>query len=84
MKLRLLILFSLFVTVSKAQKAQNVYFLKYNGQKVEKKEDADFVRIIQEPDSGDNRFKLLEFYKNNNRKTVGHLNLSSQNYPTMA
>lgn len=73
MKLRLLILFSLFITVSKAQKAQNVYFLKNNGQKVEKKEDADFIRIIQEPDSGDTRFKLLEFYKNNNRKTVGHL-----------
>lgn len=73
MKLRLLILFSLLVTVSKAQKAQNVYFFKNNGQKVEKREDADFVRIIQEPDSGDTRFNLLEFYKNNNRKTIGHL-----------
>lgn len=74
MKLRLLILSSFFITIiAHAQKAQNIYFLKNNGEQVETKSKADFIRIIEEPDSGDTRFKLFEFYINNNRKTLGHL-----------
>lgn len=74
MKLRFIFLFSfLIITTVHAQKAQNVYFLKNNGEKVETKEKADFIRIIEEPDSGETSFKLFEFYNNGKRKTLGHL-----------
>lgn len=74
MKLRLFLLFSFFIiTTVYAQKAQNIYFFKNNGEQVETKAKADFIRIIEEADSGDTRFKLFEFYNNNKRKTLGHL-----------
>jgi len=74
MQLRLILLFSFLITLSvHAQKAQNVYFLKNNGDRVLTKEQADIIRIIEEPDSGDTRFKLYEFYNNSKRKTLGHL-----------
>ncbi|WP_029281780.1 energy transducer TonB [Pedobacter sp. R20-19] len=74
MKLRFLILFSLLIVASAhAQKSQNIYFLKNNGDQVETKAKADFIRIIEEPDSGDTRFKLFEFYNNDKRKTLGYL-----------
>lgn len=67
------ILFTLLFTLSvvKAQKKQNVYFFKNNGKEVNTKDSADFVRIIQEPDSGETDFLLQEFYANGKRKMVG-------------
>lgn len=74
MKLRLTIFILLSsLSLSYAQKAQNVYFFKNNGKKVTDKKDADFIRIIQEPDSGEANFKLLEYYSNGNRKTIGQV-----------
>ncbi|RYY07713.1 MAG: TonB family protein, partial [Sphingobacteriaceae bacterium] len=54
-----------------AQKKQNVYFLKNDGRYVTKKEDADFVRVVQEPDSGSVLYNVLEYYPNGNSKTIG-------------
>lgn len=53
-----------------AQKKQNVYFLKNNGLEVVK-DSADFIRIIQEPDSGETNFVFLEYHMNGKRKAVG-------------
>ncbi|RZJ16109.1 MAG: TonB family protein [Acinetobacter sp.] len=70
-----LLLFSLFVIsfFANAQKKQNTYFFKDNGKEVELKDSADFIRIIQEPDSGDKKFILQEFYMNGTRKTIGKI-----------
>lgn len=57
--------------IAKAQKKQNVYYLKNNGKEVNLKDSADFIRIIQEPDSGETNFILQEFYANGKRKTAG-------------
>ncbi|HWW42249.1 TonB family protein [Pedobacter sp.] len=64
-----LILTGLFATVN-AQR-QNVYFLKNNDKEVKERDSADFIRIIQEPDSGNVNFKLLEYYPEGGRKTIG-------------
>lgn len=67
-----LILISLLFTIvgANAQKNQNVYFLKNSGVEVVK-DSADFVRIIQEPDSGETNFSYLEYHMNGKRKTLG-------------
>jgi len=70
--LPLFLLFLLSATYSFAQK-RNVYFLKDNGKEVKYKDSADFIRIIQEPDSGSTFFKLMEFYPDNSRKFVGEV-----------
>ena len=54
-----------------AQKKQNVYFFKNDGKEVTVKDSADYIRVIQEPDSGEVNFNILEVYKNGNRKTLG-------------
>ena len=64
-----LVLLSAFVSAS-AQKKQNVYFLKNSGREVVR-DSADFIRVIQEPDSGSAYFSLLEFYLDGKRKAVG-------------
>ncbi len=53
-----------------AQKKQNVYFLKNDGTYVTKKEDADFVRVVQEPDSGSVLYNVSDYYLNNNIKLI--------------
>ncbi|WP_316836657.1 TonB family protein [Pedobacter nutrimenti] len=65
-----IILISLFTAV-RAQR-QNVYFLKNNGKEMKERDSADFIRIIQEPDSGDVNFKLLEYYPDGKKKTIGY------------
>lgn len=67
------ILFSLFIIsfFANAQKNQNVYFFKNNGQEVKLKDSADYTRIIQEPDSGETNFVVQEFYANGKRKLIG-------------
>ena len=55
---------------SMAQK-RHIYFLKGEGQEVKHKDSADFIRIIEEPDSSNRYFKILEYYTDNSRKFVG-------------
>lgn len=59
------------VNTSAAQKRQNVYFLKNDNREVFNKDSADFIRIIQEPDSGEVNFNLLEFYPDGKKKIHG-------------
>ena len=59
------------VLQSFAQKKQNVYFLKNDGREVKLKDSADFIRIVQEPDSGSVLYNVLEYYKNGKPKLVG-------------
>ncbi|MET4082469.1 TonB family protein [Pedobacter sp. UYP30] len=63
----------LFVQFAQGQKRQNVYFFTNDGKETQIKAKADFVRIIEAPDSGDTRFKLTEYFKNDVKKTQGYL-----------
>jgi TonB family protein len=54
-----------------AQKKQNVYFLKDDGKYVDKKDSADFIRVVREPDSGSVLFNVSEYYPNGNPKLIG-------------
>lgn len=60
-----------FVLNSYAQKKQNVYFLKNNGRYVDRKDSADYTRIVQEPDSGSVLYSVMEYYPNGNPKLLG-------------
>jgi len=74
------LLISLFVAViANAQKKQNVYYLKENGKEVALKDSADFIRIVQEPDSGETNYVLQEFYANGQKKTIGKLSAFEPN-----
>jgi TonB family protein len=57
-----------YITQSVAQKKQNVYFLKNSGSKVDKVDDADFIRVVSEPDSGSILYNVAEYYKNKTLK----------------
>jgi TonB family protein len=61
----------LIASISFAQKKQNIYYLKNNGKEVSLKDSADFIRIIQEPDSGATYFNLFEYYPDNVKKRLG-------------
>ncbi|WP_155977894.1 energy transducer TonB [Pedobacter glucosidilyticus] len=67
-------IFLLFITINvTAQKRQNIYFLKYNGELVKERDSADFIRVISEPDSGQVFFELIENYKNGKVKRLGYV-----------
>ena len=70
---KLSILFLLCFLSVKAQKRQNIYFLKNNGKYVTLRDSADFIRVIQEPDSGMTDFALAEAYLNGKPKTRGYV-----------
>ena len=60
----------LFSLTGYAQKKQNIYFLKAE-RIVSSKDSADYIRIIQEPDSGSTNFLLFEYYLDNSKKRMG-------------
>jgi antitoxin component YwqK of YwqJK toxin-antitoxin module len=62
----------LISTYSIAQK-RNIYYFKDDGKEVKMKDSADFMRIIQEPDSSSQYFRVLEFYPDNSRKLIGQV-----------
>jgi antitoxin component YwqK of YwqJK toxin-antitoxin module len=68
------LLLSIFVVLSfftvSGQKKQNVYYLK-NDLRVVDQDSADFIRIIQEPDSGSTLYTLFEIYPDGTKKTQG-------------
>lgn len=53
-----------------AQK-QNVYLYKNDGTEVSSPDSADYMQIVREPDSGSVLYKVFEYYKNRNTKSVG-------------
>lgn len=75
MKFLFLVWASFFVSPQSFAQKQNIYFLKNDGREVKLKDSADFIRIIQEPDSGSTNFKVLEFYPDNSRKFIGEASL---------
>jgi len=69
--LPLLVLCLFCFTRSAGQRRQNIYYLKNNGTLSDPPKDADFVRIISEPDSGTNLYNVNEYYPNNQLKLTG-------------
>jgi TonB family protein len=56
-----------------AQKRQNIYFLKNNGKEMKLRDSADYIRVIEEPDSGETLFDLKEFYQDGTKKLIGKI-----------
>ncbi len=54
-----------------AQKRRNTYFFRNDGKHITNRDSADYVRIVEEPDSGYTLYNVLEYYKDNKRKLVG-------------
>lgn len=52
---------------------RNIYYLKNSGEEVRESDSADYIRIIQEPDSGSLYFPITEIYANKQRKLIGHV-----------
>lgn len=71
-KLLTFLLISMAVTNATAQK-RNIYYLKNSGEEVKLKDSADFIRIIQEPDSTNIHYKIFEFFPDNTPKLTGHV-----------
>jgi len=65
----LVLLFASFIC--QAQKLQNVYFLKNDGRYLKSQKEADFIRIVSQPDLGDSLYNVVETYLNGARKLVG-------------
>jgi TonB family protein len=70
MKFLYTVLFLLAATTCFAQR-QNVYFLKNNGKYLDLRDSADYIRIVQEPDSASTLYNVSEFYLNGTRKLLG-------------
>jgi len=70
MKPILVIAFLLTTFVCFAQK-QNTYYLKNDGSYVSVKDEADYIRIVREPDAGSDLYNVLEFYKNGEQLLIG-------------
>ena len=69
-----LILSFLLVPIFCFAQAQNLYYLKENGQfgkYVQSRDSADYIRIVKEPDSGSMLYNVFEFYKNGKAKLIG-------------
>jgi len=50
---------------------QHVYFLKNNGKYVLQRDSANYIRIVNEPDSASVLYNVTEFYLNGKKKLVG-------------
>ena len=70
MKTQLTLITLFLYTCCFAQK-KNVYFLKNDGKQVDVRDSADFIRVVQEPDSGSVLYNVFDFYQNNSKKMVG-------------
>lgn len=64
----MLIFVAFFVS---AQKKKNIYFIGKKGEIVQSRDSADFIRVIQEPDSGSVNYVLGEFYTSGVKKRLG-------------
>ncbi len=62
----------LFITSLCFAQRQNVYFLKNNGEYVQTRDSADYIRIVREPDSSAiTLYNVLEYYPNGREKLIG-------------
>jgi len=56
-----------------AQQKQQTYFLKNDGREVKLKDSADYIRVIDMPDSGQKNYNIKEFYQDGSKKLMGKL-----------
>lgn len=67
-----LLIFGLFyIYQSFGQGKQDVYFVKNSGILVDKLEDADYIRVFSQPDSGSTFYNVTEYYKDKTIRFVG-------------
>ena len=59
---------------------QNVYFLKNDGRYVQDRDSADYIRVVNPPDSGSVYYNVSEFFPNGKNKLQGK---TSVIYPLM-
>ena len=71
MRLYLLITFLCVSAVCCAQKKHNVYFLKNDGRYLDTRDSSDYMRIVEEPDSGSTLYNVFEFYRDGHKKLAG-------------
>ena len=69
--MKILYSFLFFLAAALSVSGQEIRFLKFNGQEVDVKDSADFVRVVQPADSGSLNYPILEYYTNDQRKLVG-------------
>ncbi|CAM4310505.1 TonB family C-terminal domain-containing protein [Pedobacter westerhofensis] len=70
-KSNFLLLFLLCIYTGIFAQKQNVYFIKDDGQYVETRDSADFIRIVQEPDKGSALYIVKEFYLDGKVRSLG-------------
>jgi antitoxin component YwqK of YwqJK toxin-antitoxin module len=61
----------LIATVPTFAQKQNTYYVKNDGRYVTNRDSADYVRIIQEPDTGANLYNVFDLYKDGAKRLVG-------------
>lgn len=61
------------VTVCFAQKAkyQQVFYFDANGNKVPTVDSSEFIRVVNQPDSGSTLFSITDYYRNTKPKLIG-------------
>lgn len=70
-KSNLLLFTLLLISTGVFAQKQNIYLIKDNGQYVETRDSADYIRIVQEPDKGSELYIINEFYKDGKVKSMG-------------
>jgi TonB family protein len=61
----------LFLYAGASAQKQNVYFIKDNGQYVDIRDSADYIRIVREPETGTDLYPVTEYYLNGKMKSIG-------------
>ncbi|RVU01492.1 TonB family protein [Mucilaginibacter limnophilus] len=70
MKNLIAISFCLIISTAFAQK-RDVYFYRNDGTQTELRENADYIRVVSEPDKGSVLYNVLELYTNGKKKLIG-------------
>jgi len=60
----------LFATACFAQR-QYIYYLQNDGRYILNRDQADYIRVVREPDSASVLYKVFEYYPNGSKKLVG-------------
>ena len=67
-----IVLFLILVSLTVyAQKKRNIYFLRNDGKHITTRDSADYIRVVEEPDSGSLLYNVFEYYKDNKKKLIG-------------
>jgi TonB family protein len=66
-----LVIFLLVSCICTAQKKRNVYFMKNDGRYMSARDSADYLRIVEEPDSGSKLYNVFEYYLSGKKRSIG-------------